>query len=204
MVYDTFQIVEALELVSKKKEVVYDKTLKPDFLEWLKHWNMIKPIPDSQYPYELTEGGSRVLESQKVKQFRRKHLFNFLSELNKKTGDKYCLVLPDENKDGSLRFGWSRIRYDRTTHDRMILDGIAKDAHMKIETEGQPSEMIRKYILKNEKAKIVLTSRKCEGIHNRRTVKFCDPLWVTVYPDKPIYPAEKVIRLLTERFEAKR
>jgi hypothetical protein len=202
--YDTFQIVEALDSVSKKLEVVYDKTIKPDFLLWMQHWGMTKAAPNSQYVWELTDGGSRVLESQRVKQFRRKHLYKFLEDLKKKTDDKYCLVLPRENKDGSLTFDWSRIRYDRTAYDRKILDGIARDAHMKIETEGQPSEMIREYILKNEKARIDLTSRKCEGIHNRRTVTFCDPLWVTIYPDKPIYPAEKVIRLLTERFEAKR
>ncbi|OGI12461.1 hypothetical protein A3K64_04425 [Candidatus Micrarchaeota archaeon RBG_16_36_9] len=202
MAPETFEIVEALEAVSERKNIVYDKTLKPDLIEYLEHWNMLTEV-SGNYSYELTPSGRRVLESQRVKQFRRKHLFNFLSDLNKKMENKGGYISHDENKDGNLNL-WTRIAYDRTTYDRRILDDIASDAHMKIETEGQPSEFIRKYVLKNERAQIDLISRKMECIHNRKTVIVCDPLMVTIYPSKPIYPAEKILKLMTERLAVKK
>lgn len=204
VVYDTFQIVEALDSVSKKEEVVYRKDLKPDLIEYLEHWEMVKENPSDNYPYELTEGGLRVLESQRVKQFRRKHFFDFLSKLNKKIEENRNYISYDfEGKDGSLIL-WTRIAYDRTTNERRILDEIAKEVHMTVETEGEAQGPHRKYMLKNSKFQMDLQSTKRDAVFNRRTTKVCDPLIIKVNPSKPISPAEKILTLLTERLKVKR
>jgi hypothetical protein len=68
---------------------------------------------------------------------------------------------------------------------------------MQLEKIGKPSDLERKYILKNQKAQVELVSV-------RRSSGNCDPLAIKVDLNKPIYPVEKAVTLLTERLRVKR
>lgn len=196
--YDTFEIVETLQSIANRDDIILNKYKKPTIIECLENWGFIE-TGSEPYPCMLTENGYKILEGQKVKQFRRKHFFDFLSRLNSKIEERGNSISYDmESKDGSLVLS-TRIPYNRTVAERKILDEIAKDMRMRIETKGDAREYSREYIFKNERAQIDLHSVKSDYIHNRRTITKCDPLFITVYPSKPISPVEKLITLLVER-----
>jgi len=200
--YDSFEIVEALQTIANKDDIILNEYKKPTIIECLESWGFIE-TGSEPYPCVLTKDGYKVLEGQKIKQFRRKHFFDFLSKLNSEIEKKNNYISYDfEGKDGSLSLS-TRIPYHRTVAERKVLDEIAKDMRMKIETEGYTRDYSRNYIFKNERAQIDLHSIKREGVFNRRTVISCDPLFIKVYPSKPISPAEKLITLLTERLGRK-
>lgn len=179
--YDSFETVEMLQTIADKGDIILDEHRKPTIIECLEYWGFIE-AGSEPYPCKLTQSGQNVLENQKVKQFRRRHLFNFLSELNdriEKSGNfvHYC----HESNDGSLGL-WTNIPYHRTVAERRVLDRIAGDMKMQIATKD---EGYRDYIFKNERAEMI--------VHG------CNPLVITVYPSKPISPTEKLITLLVER-----
>ncbi|NIO45035.1 MAG: hypothetical protein GTN36_05795 [Candidatus Aenigmarchaeota archaeon] len=203
--YDTHQVVGALELISEnsptRKELIhlvnrgteYDdlRKVRLKLYDSLEHWGIIKQNP-SNSKYELTEGGSAILKKQKVKHGRRKHFFNFISELR-------------ENFDGSLSADeckqdtwhvWTQISYFRTMEERMKLDEIAEQLKMSIEVKQDKSGFKREYIFKGEETQTTVIS-----LQDGQSYKTCQPLRLEVNVGQPIEPAERLISLLYEKLK---